>query len=653
MKGLPPNIPISLLVPEYEDGPVLKPPNPNIQGAMYSPVELEEEEVEPGKKLTKLNYKHEIEKRALGLTGIPFGDPPSAQSRFDRLGESITRKESLKSLYKKAFGMQISAVPGNEGAIAGQSEHGDENREASFHTGFGGPDNIESEESWPPGNIERRDTDKTINISTKTEPGSIFEFFETGKLTRTREPRMTEAMSTETKELLKLSEALGRSGYKAQANYINKLATAPTTLQTFHAATNALRALQAKVLSTAKQWPERTGPNAVGEGWGPGDDEVNANNFNQWIRAYTDGKFSARAPAQTTWNQSDTSEIVGKIRGMVAVNPSYQAQFLAVVSGKLKAYSGAMAAHMAAKSGGSSNAATGGGRRSSFAYPVSDCVKQIQGILGVTVDGKFGPNTKAAWTTKTSAVALPATCALALAALQPGDSGATGGSAAGTEVDTQLLIKYLAYPGSLVHRATLLVPTYQAASLAVLDNGALSCEDAAGVVASSMRNTVEAAFGEDADANSRLIDTLSIMPLCSPEDMVDSNEPTEQEGNLVLYQGPIQSPISEGSNLHSIGLAKRSVDADGDGDPDYEDMIPVFVHGGRLLPIEMRPSALGEDYPGYLTTAEQHALAGRAGSRGRFLGIPLPGRRNKAKRERGRELAGMRDVIRHHRRAND
>lgn len=608
MKGLPPNIPISLLIPEYEDGPVLKPPNPNIQGAMYSPAEIEDDEAEPGKNLTKLNYKREIEKRALGLTGVPFGSPPGAQPRSEGLGPLD---------------------------------------ESDFEThSFGGPSSIDSEESWPPGNIERRDTGKTINNPAKTEPDSFLNSLDTDKLTRTREPRAIEAMSTETKELLKLSEALSRSGHRAQANVVYTLTKMAGMGDLVNAAIGAGEAFLNKVKEVS----------AMGTNWGDGDDdEVELPRFVAWFQPWIQGKIQGIGNKTEGWARVDLVLIASKLTEIIADDPDHQEEFMNLVKPSLNDFSAKMAAIVTAnqpaqpKRSRSGRSAAGGG---GFAYPASDCVKQIQGILGVTVDGKFGPNTKAAWAAKTSAVALPATCALALAALQQGDSGATGGSVAGTEVDTQLLIKYLAYPNSLVHRAAQLVPTYQAASLTVLEKGALSCEDAAKVVASSMRSSVEKAFGEDVGANARLVDTLSIMPLCSPEDIAGSGKTTEQEGNLVLYQGPIRSPVASNESMHSIGLAKRQVDGDGDGEPDYEDLVPVFIHGSQILPIEMRPSV----YPGhkpYLTAREQRALASNDGTGigGRFLGIPLPGEKARSARNRRRELKDMRQAIRQQRRA--
>lgn len=155
------------------------------------------------------------------------------------LGKSITKKESLKSLHKKAFGLQMSAVPGNEAAIAGQSFHDEENREASFHTGFGGPDNIDSEEAWSPANIERKvmvneiDDKEPINIPYKTESKDYFSFLETGRLGRTRKITRGSVMNNlenERVELTKLASALRSSGHIKSAERVFSLTKAATAL---------------------------------------------------------------------------------------------------------------------------------------------------------------------------------------------------------------------------------------------------------------------------------------------------------------------------------------------------------------------------------------------------------------------------------------
>jgi len=225
VKGLPPDAPISLFLTDYEDGPVLKRKNPNTQRTMDSPDEVEDEVDEQGKNITSKFNKHRLRKEALGLGDIPLGSQPSASPRFNEAGENITRKDTIKLLHKKAFGMQISAVPGNEGAIAGQSEHSEENREVSFHTGFGGPSVIDVEEDKPGPNIERKSCGEPINNERDNESLNFFDLLGFKNIDKSASnKRVLTKMSTEIKELLKLSKALRSFGHNKQADQILKIA---------------------------------------------------------------------------------------------------------------------------------------------------------------------------------------------------------------------------------------------------------------------------------------------------------------------------------------------------------------------------------------------------------------------------------------------
>jgi hypothetical protein len=139
--------------------------------------------------LTRKKKLKKIQKKALGLTGIPGGSPPGAQGYRPR------------------------------------SSYEQQDFEASHTTGFGGPSVIDIDEDKHPYNVSRTKKNKPINISYKTEANDFFSFLETGKLKRKRIPKVGAIMNTEQRELTKLAKALSKSGYKKQAKTIIKLAS--------------------------------------------------------------------------------------------------------------------------------------------------------------------------------------------------------------------------------------------------------------------------------------------------------------------------------------------------------------------------------------------------------------------------------------------
>ena len=176
----------------YESGPVLKERTPDVIRTPSHPEELvfdyADDQETPGKTLTRRKKNQEIHKKALGLIDVPGGSPPGAQGYRPR------------STYEQ------------------------QDFEVSHRTGFGGPSIIDVQEDKHPSNISRWDKRKPINNSFKTESENFFSFLETGRLKRRRVPKLGENMNTEQRELIKLAEALKKSGYDSQSNIITKLA---------------------------------------------------------------------------------------------------------------------------------------------------------------------------------------------------------------------------------------------------------------------------------------------------------------------------------------------------------------------------------------------------------------------------------------------
>jgi len=124
------NAPLSIidLIGNYETGVVIKDKKPQ-HVINYSEDHL-------GNDFT--DDDEELNKKAIGLTDVPYGSPDG----------------------------QYSRRPGPE------YEQQDEEVGQRF---FGGEDNVDTEESGPPANIERCE-DKTINIPVKTEFEDFFSF---------------------------------------------------------------------------------------------------------------------------------------------------------------------------------------------------------------------------------------------------------------------------------------------------------------------------------------------------------------------------------------------------------------------------------------------------------------------------------------------
>jgi hypothetical protein len=175
-EGSDENFSVLDLVSYYESGPVLKQRTPDIGRTMYHPDErifsregLEDAEDHPDSNtFTVKSRLYSIMKEALGLTGVPGAHPPQVHNR---------------------------------------SEYAQEDFEVSHKSGFGGPSEIESEESSPPSNIDRK-AEEPINNPDKNEENYLGE---------------SRAMNTKL-ELEKLARALDLSGYKDRANLVRKIA---------------------------------------------------------------------------------------------------------------------------------------------------------------------------------------------------------------------------------------------------------------------------------------------------------------------------------------------------------------------------------------------------------------------------------------------
>ena len=179
------------LISYYESGPVIKERTPDVIRTPSHPHELvynyADDDPHEGKKLTKKNKLEEIHKQALGLMDIPGGSPPGAQGYRPR------------------------------------SSYEQQDFEASFITGFGGPSVIDIDEDKPPSNIDRRERSKPINIPFKTESEDYFSFLETGRLKRRRVQKVGTNMNKEQYELVKLATALEKSGYAEQSKSIKNM----------------------------------------------------------------------------------------------------------------------------------------------------------------------------------------------------------------------------------------------------------------------------------------------------------------------------------------------------------------------------------------------------------------------------------------------
>ena len=197
MKGEDGELSLLDFISYYESGPVLKERTPDVIRTSDQPYvstfpedyNYADDEVAAGKTLTRKKKLEKIQKKALGLTGIPGGSPPGAQGYRPR------------------------------------SSYEQQDFEVSHTTGFGGPSVIDVDEDKHPYNVSRTKKNKPINISYKTEANDFFSFLETGKLKRKRIPKVGAIMNTEQRELTKLAKALSKSGYKKQAKTIIKLAS--------------------------------------------------------------------------------------------------------------------------------------------------------------------------------------------------------------------------------------------------------------------------------------------------------------------------------------------------------------------------------------------------------------------------------------------
>lgn len=174
MSGPDKEISIIDLIEYYESGPVLKQRPPDLNRASFHPGDGEHLELgeppTPGKNITSSAHHRLLSKQALGLTDIP-----------------------------------IHGTPGNTGAFRQRDEYNEEDFEAQFTTGFGGPselDNFLEKEDKPPTNISRKlNTDKKIKTL--------------GDLDK---------MSFQKSELLKLAKALRYRGQDSFAHRVEAIA---------------------------------------------------------------------------------------------------------------------------------------------------------------------------------------------------------------------------------------------------------------------------------------------------------------------------------------------------------------------------------------------------------------------------------------------
>lgn len=183
------------LVSYYESGPVLKQRTPDIGRTMYHPDE----------------HTFSIEE--------PEGSDDEATSN------TFTVKSKLYSILKEALG--LTGVPGaHPPQVHNRSEYAQEDFETSHKSGFGGPSEIDSEESAPPCNIDRRE-EEPINNPNKNEENKYIEFL-FGKNSDHRN-NLGESRAMNTKiELEKLARALDLSGYKDRASLVRKIAEEST-----------------------------------------------------------------------------------------------------------------------------------------------------------------------------------------------------------------------------------------------------------------------------------------------------------------------------------------------------------------------------------------------------------------------------------------
>lgn len=181
------------LIEYYEPGPVLKERTPDLNRVSFHPGDGEyydgDDAPPAGKSITSSTRRRCLSKKALGLTDVP-----------------------------------IHGTPGNIGAFRQRDEYGEEDEEAQFTTGFGGPselDNFLEKEDKSPTNISRKlNTDKKLKTL--------------GDLDK---------MSFQKSELLKLAKALRFRGHNNFADSITKLAEGERTEEELEASRKVYAAL--------------------------------------------------------------------------------------------------------------------------------------------------------------------------------------------------------------------------------------------------------------------------------------------------------------------------------------------------------------------------------------------------------------------------
>lgn len=162
------------LIEYYEPGPVLKERTPDLNRVSFHPGDGEyydgDDAPPVGKSITSSTRRRWLSKKALGLTDVP-----------------------------------IHGTPGNIGAFRQRDEYGEEDEEAQFTTGFGGPselDNFLEKEDKSPTNISRK-----LNADKKLKT--------LGDLDK---------MSFQKSELLKLAKALRFRGQDSFAHRVEAIA---------------------------------------------------------------------------------------------------------------------------------------------------------------------------------------------------------------------------------------------------------------------------------------------------------------------------------------------------------------------------------------------------------------------------------------------
>ena len=131
------------------------------------------------------------------------------------MGKNFTRKNRRVEIKKIAIGLTdvpAAAVPGAMGPIRQRDSYGEQDSEASHRTGFGGPSVIDVPADKPSINNQFNNVNEARY---RVESGDFFSFLETGKIQRKRVKELV-TMSDKKyhNELVKLSGALGKAGYK-------------------------------------------------------------------------------------------------------------------------------------------------------------------------------------------------------------------------------------------------------------------------------------------------------------------------------------------------------------------------------------------------------------------------------------------------------